>query len=264
MVKNKGKFTEKFERILEEDGIVHMTLIDPDPFKIDVNDFDKIAKLLAETKTDIFMVGGSTAIDQKYVDEVVKILKSHSDNPIILFPGSISGVSKYADAIFFLSPLNSRDWYFLIGAQMLAAPTISRWKLETVSLAYLIFEPGGTAGYVSNVSPIPRNKPEIALAYSMAADLIGFDMIYLEAGSGAPEPVPSITVKLVSKNVDKPVIVGGGIRKIEQATEIAKAGASAIVQGSKIEDAILKGELEKYLKSINDFITELKSSKKVE
>ena len=262
MVKNKGKFTEKFEKILEEEGIVHMTLIDPDPFKIDLEEFDKIAKLLSDTRTDIYMVGGSTAIEQKYVDEVVKMLKSYSNNPVILFPGSISGVSRYADAIFFLSPLNSRDWYFLIGAQMLAAPTIKRWGLETVSLAYLIFEPGGTAGYVSNVNPIPRNKPEIALAYSIAADFIGFDMIYLEAGSGAPEPIPETAVKLVSKNVEKPVIVGGGIRNIEQAEKIAKAGASAIVQGSKIEEAFLKGELDNYIESLNSFIIQLKKSKK--
>jgi len=262
MVKNPGIFSQTFFKKLEEDGIVHMTLIDPDPFKLDLDKFENAVTELEKTGTDIYMVGGSTASEQPFIDEVVKIIKKSSDKPVILFPGSVGGVSKYADALFYLSPLNSRNWYFIIGAQVIAAPAIKRWNLEIVSLAYLIFEPGGTAGYVSDVKPLPRNKPEIALAYAMAADFIGFDMIYLEAGSGAPDPIPSKTVKLVSSNVEKPIIVGGGIRKIEQAIEIAKSGASAIVQGSKIEEYIIKGDLEKYIDEMREFISKLKEAAK--
>ncbi|MGQ4892121.1 MAG: geranylgeranylglyceryl/heptaprenylglyceryl phosphate synthase [Candidatus Njordarchaeia archaeon] len=257
-----SKVMRRFNEIIENDGIVHLTLLDPDPFKLNIDLLEKIAKALDECETDMFMVGGSTAADPHYVESVVGILKENSDKPIILFPGSVSGLAKNADAVFFLSPLNSRNWYFLIGAQMLAAPVIKKWNLEAVSLAYLIFEPGGTAAFVSDVAPIPRKKPEIAVAYAMAAELIGFDMIYLEAGSGAPEPIPSIAVKAVSSNVSKPVIVGGGIRTLEQAIKIVKAGASAIVQGSKFEEAILNGNLASYIKEFREFIKAVKKSTK--
>lgn len=262
MVKNPGLFSKIFFSKLEEEGIVHMTLIDPDPFKMDLDKFENSVELLDETGTDIYMVGGSTASDQTYVDEVIKVLKKSSDKPVILFPGSVSGVSRFADALFYLSPLNSRNWYFIIGAQVIAAPFLKRWNLEIVSLAYLIFEPGGTAGYVSDVKPIPRNKPEIALAYALAADYIGFDMIYLEAGSGSPEPISPETVKLVSSNVEKPVIVGGGIRTVEQAIGLAKSGASAIVQGSKIEEKLISGELEKYVEEMKKLISSIKETAK--
>ncbi len=257
------KFIREFLEIKENEGIVHMTLIDPDPFKLDLYKFEKIAKVLDNCETDIYMVGGSTAADPNYISEVVKIIKDFSNKLVILFPGSISGITRNADAIFFLSPLNSRNWYFLIGAQMMAAPVIKRWNIETVSLAYIIFEPGGTAGFISDVKPIPRNKPELALAYAMAADIIGFEMIYLEAGSGATEPVPNEAVKMVSKYVSKPVIVGGGIRTLDQALGIIKSGASAIVQGSKFEEAMLNDKLEKYTVEFRNFIREIKKTAKV-
>jgi len=261
-MKKEKKFLKYFNQVLENDGIVHMTLLDPDPFKMSLDNFDKVVTALTESGTDVFMVGGSTAIDTQFIDTVVQIIKENSDLPVILFPGSISGVSKKADAIFFLSPLNSRNWYFLIGAQMLVAPFIKKWGIEPISLAYLIFEPGGTAGYVSDVAPIPRNKPEIAIAYASAAELIGFDLVYLEAGSGSPEPIPAKVVAAVSKFVEIPIIVGGGIRSYEQAVKIVKAGASAIVQGTKFEEAILSGEFEKFKNEFRDFISAIKKAKK--
>ena len=257
-----SKVIRRFHEIIDDDGLVHLTLLDPDPFKLTLSALEKIAKALDECETDMYMVGGSTAVDPNYVENVVTILKENSDKPVILFPGSVSGLAKNADAVFFLSPLNSRNWYFLIGAQMLAAPVIKKWNLEAISLAYLIFEPGGTAAFVSDVAPIPRKKPEIAVAYAMAAELIGFDMIYLEAGSGAPEPIPSMAVKAVTDNVSKPVIVGGGIRTLDQAIKIVKAGASAIVQGSKFEEAILNGNLISYTQQFRDFIKAVKRSSK--
>ncbi len=223
--------------ILEESsrkGTLHFTLIDPD--KVSPSDIDKIVKFVSEIDTDAILVGGSTGVDQESVDFVVKSLKE-SGKPIILFPGSIAGVSKYADALLFLSVLNSENPYFIVGVQAMAAVLLRKKypNLETISTAYIIMGRGETVGYVSYARPIPYDKPGLALAYALAAEYIGFKAIYLEGGSGAKEPIPPEVIKLVTSNVKIPVFVGGGIRTCEAACNAAKAGATAIVTGTLFE-----------------------------
>ena len=161
---------------------------------------------------------------------------------MILFPGSHGGISKYADAIFFMSLLNSRNPFFITGSQALGAFTVKRYGIEPIPMAYLVIEPGETVGWVGDAKPIPRHKPKIAAAYALAGQYLGMRFVYLEAGSGAREPVPPEMISLVRKVIDVPLIVGGGIRTGEQARKAVEAGADIIVTGTAVEKA---GSLEK-------------------
>jgi phosphoglycerol geranylgeranyltransferase len=225
-------------KVMKEKGIAHLTLIDPDPVKQTSEAAGKIAKLAETAGSNGIMVGGSTAFG--IIDETIQTIKRQVDIPVILFPGNVSGLSQYADAVFFMSLLNSRKTYWIIGAHTLAIRFIRGYNLEPISMGYLIVEPGGTAGYIGDARLIPRDKPEIALGYALAAQYIGYQFVYLEAGSGADNAVPLPMIKAVSSQLDIPLAVGGGIYTPEQAAEVSAAGADIIVQGTIIERTILE------------------------
>jgi len=232
-----GPTWKRILKVIEEKGVVHLTLIDPDPIKQSVIDAGQIASLAEKAGSNGIMVGGSTAFG--IIDASVQEIKKQADIPVILFPGNVSGLSSSADAIFFMSLLNSRTTYWMIDAQTLAARHIRSYNLEAISMAYLIVYPGGTAGFVGDARLLPRNKPEIAVGYSLAAQYMGFQLVYLEAGSGADNVVPLPMIKLVSNSIDIPLAVGGGIYTPDQAAAIAAAGADIIVQGTVVEQTIL-------------------------
>ncbi|WXG43314.1 MAG: geranylgeranylglyceryl/heptaprenylglyceryl phosphate synthase [Promethearchaeati archaeon SRVP18_Atabeyarchaeia-1] len=223
---------------LSKDHVLHLSLIDPDPLTVTAEQAGKMAELAAEAGTDGIMVGGSTAFG--ILDETVKEIKSRVDVPVILFPGNVNGLTKYADAVFFMNLLNSRNTYWMMEAAMLSAPAVRMLGLETISMAYLVVEPGGTAGWVGEARLIPRDKPKIAAAYALEAEMVGYKLVYLEAGSGASASVPPEMVKLVSGIIELPLVVGGGIVTTEQAVALAKAGAKIIVQGNIIEKTVIK------------------------
>jgi phosphoglycerol geranylgeranyltransferase len=234
----KTKVWDYLMNIINNDSAVHLTLIDPDPIKQTAKDAGIMAKYAAEAGTDAFMVGGSTAFG--ILDETIKEIKEKAELPVILFPGTVGGVSKYADAVFFMSVLNSRNPYYIIRAQLIGARAVKEFDIEPIGMAYLILEPGGTAGYMSEAQLIPRNKPQIAAAYALAANYIGFKLVYLEAGSGADHEAPLEMIKIVSSLIDIPLIVGGGIENPEQAVAAVRAGADMLVQGTFVENTILK------------------------
>lgn len=227
------KVEDYFNKILKERKI-HLTLIDPE--EQTPQEALEIATAAIQGGSDGIMLGGSTT-DGIELETTAKTLKENLDVPIILFPGNISGITSYADAIFFMSLLNSTNPYWIIGAQALAAPTIKRMKIEPLPMGYLVIEPGGTVGWVGDAKLIPRDKPDIATAYAMAAELLGMRLFYLEAGSGANKPVPAEMIKSVKKSTNLTLIVGGGIRTGEDAEKAAKAGADIIVTGTIVEDA---------------------------
>jgi len=155
---------------------------------------------------------------------------------VILFPGSAAGLCENADAVFFMSLLNSRSPSYLVENQFLGAPLVLRYGLEPIPMAYIIIEPGGTVGFVGDARLIPRKKPEIAAAYALAAKYMGMRLVYLEAGSGADSPVPAKMVAQVKRLLgDVLLIVGGGIRSGSAAAELAAAGADLIVTGTAVE-----------------------------
>lgn len=213
---------------------LHLTLIDPEEQTPDKA--VEIAKNAIAGGTDGIMLGGSTT-DSIELDLTAKALQESLDVPIILFPGNISGVSKYADAIFFMSLLNSNNPYWIIGAPALGAPLIKKLDIETISMGYLVVEPGGTVGWIGDANLIPRAKSDIAVAYAMAAEFLGMKLLYLEAGSGADQSVPEEMIAKVKKATDLIVIVGGGIRDGETARKITEAGADIIVTGTVVENS---------------------------
>ena len=164
-------------------------------------------------------------------------IKEQVDVPTILFPGNAGGVSTHADAIFFMSLLNSRDINYITTNQVMGAPIVYKSGIEPISMAYIITEPGGTVGWVGDAKLIPRNKPELAAAYSLAGKYMGMHYTYLEAGSGANKPINPKMIGMVKHALgDNMLIVGGGIRDGATAKVSAMAGADMIVTGTIVEE----------------------------
>lgn len=242
---------ERLNRIVEKEGAVHLTLIDPDSQSPGVA--GKIAKEASLGGTDAIMVGGSTGATGATVEHTVRAIKKACRLPVILFPANAGALSESADAVFFMSLLNSRDVNYITTNQAIGAPLVYRHGIEPISMAYIVIEPGGAAGWVGDARLIPRNKPKLAVAYALAAKYLGMHYIYLEAGSGADRPVPVEMVAAVKKAVGKEtkVIVGGGIRDGVTAKERVKAGADMIVTGTIVEEVEdVRGKIEELVKAI--------------
>ena len=214
-------------------GKVHMTLIDPD--KQSAAEAGELAKIAMEARTDAIMVGGSTGVTQKTVDGTVRAIKAASKVPVILFPAGASSLSRHADAVYFMSLLNSRSPRVIVGEQRRAARTIKSWGLEPIPMAYLIIEPGMRAGEVGEADPILRSRPEDAVEWALTAQHMGMRLVYLESGSGAPEPAPTAMVRAVKGAIRIPLVVGGGIRTPAAAAALARAGADILVTGTVVE-----------------------------
>ncbi|MCY0851726.1 MAG: geranylgeranylglyceryl/heptaprenylglyceryl phosphate synthase [Thermoplasma acidophilum] len=214
-------------------GKVHMTLIDPGAKP--PQECARIAEEAEMAGTDFIMVGGSTDIDSRTMDEAISAIKAKTDLKVIIFPGSSLMISPRADAIFFMSLLNSGSLEYVVGHQVKAAIPLSMMKIEKIPMAYLVFDPGMTVGRVGKAHLIPRDDERTALSYALAAQYFGFKLVYFEAGSGSPYHVGENVVRKVKQELDIPVIVGGGIRTPEAAKALAQAGADMIVTGTIAE-----------------------------
>ncbi len=216
-------------------GAGYLVLVDPDRWTLDqVEGF--IQKINASDADGIMVgssliLGGETQLKMKKIHEVSAL-------PVILFPGNINQLTPHVDAVYFLSVISGRNPQFLIGDQVQAAPLVRALGIEPISTAYMLIESGRvtTAEFVSGSKPIPRDKYEIAVAHALAAEYLGFKLIYLEAGSGAEQAVPVEMVHAVARNTTVPIIVGGGIATPEMAAALVKAGASFVVTGNVLED----------------------------
>ncbi|MDN5358768.1 MAG: phosphoglycerol geranylgeranyltransferase [Candidatus Diapherotrites archaeon] len=218
---------------------LHFSLVDPD--EIGYERAAEFAAAAEDAGTDAILIGGTVGVQGELLDETVKDIKNAVKIPVILFPGDISGISPFADALLYLSLLNSRNPYYISGVQALAAPIVLRWGLEVIPTAYLITEPGGetAAGWVGDARPLPVRKPSITYAYALSARFIGYKFVYLEAGSGAAYPVDDRLVMVARKALGRevPLIVGGGIRDPETAAQKVRAGADVIVTGTALENS---------------------------
>jgi phosphoglycerol geranylgeranyltransferase len=235
---------------IKSDGTIHMTLIDPE--KVTVDAAVKVALSSKNSGTAAIMIGGSTFISQTHLDEVVKAIKDAVNLPTILFPNNVTGISSHADAIWFMSLLNSVDPYFLIGAQILGAPLVKKFKIEPLSMGYVIVGEGGTAGIVGKAITVPYNKPELAAIHALAGQYLGMHFIYLEGGSGASNPVPPEMIYASKNLIEVPLIVGGGIKTKEQAIAAASAGADVIVTGNLTETSDANERISQIISAIKD------------
>jgi phosphoglycerol geranylgeranyltransferase len=212
-------------------------LVDPD--KVNAEAIDELISLAIEARVDYFLVGGSLVISN-HLDEVVLRFKQHCKIPIILFPGSPSQLSKHADALLYLSLISGRNADLLIGQHVISAPFVKQTGLEIMSTGYMVIDGGAptTVSYISNASPIPSDKNEIAMCTALAAEMLGMKLIYMDSGSGAKRPINESMIQIVSKNIHVPLVVGGGITTPEKAYLNCKAGADMIVVGNAIEKDI--------------------------
>ena len=248
---------EKLRKKMQKEAL-HFSLIDPD--EIGYDNAARFAAAAEDAGTDAILIGGTVGVQGELLDGTVKDIRRAVKIPVILFPGDISGISPFADAILYLSLLNSRNPYYISGVQALSAPIIRRWKLEVIPTAYLITEPGGetAAGWVGDARPLPVRKPSITYAYALSARFIGYKFVYLEAGSGAAYPVDDRLVMAARKALgsETPLIIGGGIRDPETAAHKVSLGADVIVTGTALENA---DDVERVVRS---FVEAVKSAER--
>ncbi len=229
-------------------GAGFLVLIDPDrsPLKMIVEQATKCE----ETGVDAILIGTSFMMGKGF-DNYVEAVRDVVNIPVIIFPGEKSQVTDKADAILFLSLLSGRNPDLIIGEQIKSAPLVKAIGLEAVSTAYLLVDSGQITSveFISNTKPIPSNKPEIAVAHAVAAEIFGMKLVYLEAGSGAERPVPDEMINAVASNVDIPVMVGGGIRNPETVAQKVASGASFVVVGNHLEQNANHRDIEAFVKA---------------
>ncbi|MFH0957054.1 MAG: geranylgeranylglyceryl/heptaprenylglyceryl phosphate synthase [Candidatus Aenigmatarchaeota archaeon] len=230
----KGKVEKHIESIVSSGRGVFMGLIDPDKHTPDKG--AKLAKIMEKGGADIIMLGGSIGAQGQQLDEMAKRIKESVSVPLHLFPGNIGNITSHADSMYFMSLLNSKNPYWITGAQSLGAPLVQKYGIEAIPTAYLVFEPGQTVGYVGEANLLPRDKPDVPVAYAMAARYMGMRFVILESGSGAPSPVPLPIVAAIRKMADINIVIAGGVKTPEDASELIKAGANCIHIGTRIED----------------------------
>lgn len=211
-------------------------LLDPDEY----NDqsLRHTLKEAGKSETDLILVGGSLVTNP--IAPFIQKIKENSEIPVLLFPGNLLQISNNADGILFLSLISGRNPDLLIGNHVASAPMIKSSGMEVISTGYILVENGKSTSveYISNTSPVPADKPDIASATAIAGEMLGLKLIYLEAGSGAQHPVKTEMITRVKKNIKVPLVVGGGIRNPEDAKNILNAGADIIVIGNAIEKDI--------------------------
>jgi phosphoglycerol geranylgeranyltransferase len=238
-------------------GPICAALIDPEDFS---------PRRAAETATrairagaSLILVGGSTLANQRRLDSVVRAVRGHKESqrghsksqvPVVLFPGNITGVSRFADAILFSSLLNSTNPYFIVGAQALGAVEVYKSGIESIPMAYLVFGNTSAASFIGQVNSLPASKPNLAVIYALAAKYLGMRTLYLEAGSGSGEPIPQETIRAVKKVYDGILIVGGGITTAEAARRAAKAGANILVIGNLLQSVGFEEHLKRITSSL--------------
>jgi putative glycerol-1-phosphate prenyltransferase len=218
----------------KEGGKIFAILVDPD--KQSCEELLLTIESANRSNVDYFFVGGSLLIHDT-LERSIQTIKENSTIPVVLFPGNTMQVSQSADAILFLSLISGRNPEMLIGKQVVTAPILKKTSLEIISTGYMLVESGKptTVSYMSNTTPIPYEKNDIAVCTAMAGELLGLKLIYMDGGSGASKPISKEMIQAISKNINVPLIIGGGICTAEKAIENCNAGADIIVVGNAIE-----------------------------
>lgn len=251
----KSKIRTKLRNNFQQGRKSFAVLLDPD--KVELSSFPFMLAESVRYGVDFFFVGGSL-ITRYAADEIIAAIHKHTHIPAILFPGNSLHIEPSADAILFLSLISGRNPDLLIGQHVVAAPLLKRSNLEVLPTGYMLVESGRstTVSYISNTTPIPHDKPSVAACTAMAGELLGLQLMYLDAGSGAQNPVSPEMIAAVRKSVDTPIIVGGGINSVVKAQAALEAGADVIVVGNGIEkNPDLLPELAQAVRAFNEKVT---------
>ncbi|MGC8547724.1 MAG: geranylgeranylglyceryl/heptaprenylglyceryl phosphate synthase [Candidatus Micrarchaeia archaeon] len=261
-----GKVEKQINEMLEEKGALMFMLIDP----VDYASPELAAKAGIDSLdggADCLLIGGSIGAQGELLDYVAKRIKEETkgDKPIILFPGNIATITKYADAIYFMSLLNARNPYWLIQAQLLSAPLIRQLNVEPLPVGYIVVVPGGTVGWVGDVNLVPREKPKIAASLALAGEFLGNRFIVTDTGSNPKlqgyGPIPNDMIRAVKSVLNVPYIVGGGITSTEKLRNVYRAGADIVQIGTALEQA---GTVKKLVSSFARVVKEEGAAKKKE
>ncbi len=245
-----GRIYEQLRALKAQNKSGFAVLADPD--KIAAADVPYLAKLCNDAGVDYLFIGGSLLMAHQ-MEECITRFKAESDIPVVLFPGSPSQVTPLADSLLYLSLISGRNADLLIGQHVVSAPLVKASGLEVISTGYILIDGGvqTTVSYMSNSMPIPADKPEIALCTAWAGELQGNHVIYMDAGSGARNPISTDMITKVSSHIDIPLFVGGGISTPQKVYDNCKAGANIIVVGNAIErDPLLIKDLAQASKGV--------------
>ena len=231
-------------------GTVHITLIDP------IRQVPEVAVRLAytaqEVGSDVIFVSGSKGVTQRSLVETTAAVKEKVDIPVVYCPAGAEALSLDFDAILFLSMINSQDSHFITGAHSKASMIMKRLDVDVIPVGYVIVEPGMKIGEIGDAELVPRDNFWKALDYAMAAQMMGMKFVYLEAGNGAAQPVPANMIRVVKKELNIPLIVGGGIRTAIDARRVRQAGADIVVTGTIIENAGYRERLRSILSALKE------------
>ncbi len=239
-----------YEEKINAQGAMLFSLIDPD--KLYGEKALKVAKASEEQGADAILVGGSIGAQGSVLDETVKLIKESISLPVVLYPGNVSGLTKYADAVYFMRMLNSADVYWHSIVQIQGAPVVQRMGLQAIPTTYVIIEPGRTVGWIGNANLLPRDRPDLGAACALAAKFSGSKVLITDSGSGAPSPAPLNMISAIAKACGKDLFYfyGGGVKTPQQAEKIIEAGAMGIQIGNAFEEGRLSNKIERFSKAI--------------
>lgn len=208
-------------------------LLDPDKSK--GKSLQKILKTAASCKVDFIMTGGSLTFSS--IDSLIDSVRQQCSIPVVLFPGNLLQLSHKADTILLLSLISGRNPELLIGNHVIAAPFLKNVRHKLVSVGYILVGCGTKTSveYISQTEAIPAEKPDIVVATAIAGEMLGLEMIYLEAGSGASKHVPAGVIEAVRESISIPLAVGGGIRTKKEVEAVFISGANLIILGNGCE-----------------------------
>ena len=226
-----------YNRLSDTSKKKFVVLIDPD--KPSDNEIIDIVEKSKKVGVDFFFVGGSLLTTDS-LDNCIKLIKSHCDIPVLIFPGNSLQISKWCDGFLLLSLISGRNSEMLIGRHVIAAPYLKLYGNEIIPTGYMLIDGGKqtSVSYMSNTTPIPHDKDDIAMCTALAGEMLGLKLIYMDAGSGATNPISAEMICKVKHTIEVPLIVGGGINTPEKAAIAAKAGADIIVVGNALEKSI--------------------------
>lgn len=227
-----------YNKIIESRGKKKLFALLLDPDKCNPDHLHKVLHIACQGKVSMLLVGGSLVNTD--INTFISKVKAESQVPIVLFPGNAIQFANGADAILLLSLISGRNPDFLIGNHVIVSGAIKRSGVEVIPTGYLLIDGGvhTSVQYMSNTMPIPSSKIDIAVATALAGEQLGLKMIYLEAGSGAKFPVPIEMISAIRKEINIPIIVGGGLKSPEQINSAWDAGADMVVVGNAIENNV--------------------------
>ena len=210
-------------------------LLDPD--KLSEAMLTDLVLKVNDSTVDLILVGGSS-VPENATEDLVLSLRRKTTLPIVLFPGDYEQVTAHADAILFLSLISGRNPEYLINQQVKAVPHIQKTDLEIIPTGYILIDGGKETAVqrISGTKPLLAEDIKQITQTAVAGMYMGNKVIYLEAGSGAFNPVLPKVIKSVNANISIPLIVGGGIKSEKELQEAYDHGADLVVIGTAFEE----------------------------